>query len=72
MKLIEDIKWDWQHEKKKLFFWTYYLTFFSLLPIWMTLRAVTWLIYKIKREGSMRGIDLLLWLMLAFVIGWGL
>ena len=48
MKLIEDIKWDW-HREKKLLFWGYYLTFFSLLPIWITLRAVTWLIYKIKR-----------------------
>ena len=71
MKLIEDIKWDW-HREKRLYFWTYYLTFFSLLPIWMTLRAVTWLIYKIKREGSMRGFDLLLMMALAFVIGWGL
>tara|TARA_R110002020_G_scaffold428884_1_gene638388 strand:- start:137 stop:352 length:216 start_codon:yes stop_codon:yes gene_type:complete len=71
MKLIEDIKWDW-HREKRIYFWTYYIFFFGFFPIWMTLRAVTWLIYKIKREGSMRGIDLLLWLMLAFVIGWGL
>ena len=48
MKLIDDIKWDWQHEKKKLLFFTYYLTFFSLLPIWMTIRMGSWIYYQIK------------------------